>query len=124
MRQSLITVAHNCTVCIIYNNGSIMLQDDIGIRISQSFLAIIFQQKWEEGGGHGYPGPLVSTAYVANLYAWMCIAWKLEFVVIVRQGYSLNVHITMQIIYLVKWHRDRAWYKDSSLTTWVSVVLY
>jgi len=26
----------------------------------------------------------------------------------------------MQIIYLVNWHRNWAWYIDSSLTTWVS----
>jgi len=60
---------------------------------------------------------------IANLNAWMCI---LEFVVIIiRQGpsYSLNVHTTMYIIYLVKWHSDGKRCIDSSLTTWVSVVL-
>ena len=49
---------------------------------------------------------------------------KLEFVSDRGLSYSLNVHITMQVIYLVKWHKDGAWYIDSSLTTWVSVVLY
>jgi len=61
-----ITVAYNCTVCIIYNDDSIMLRYDI-----------------------------------ANLYAWMCIVERLEFVVIViRQGpsYNLIVHIILQII--------------------------
>jgi len=64
---------------------------------------------------------------IANLYAWMCIVQNLEFVVIISDrglSYSLNVYITMQIIYLVKWHRDGAWYIDNSLTTWASVVLY
>jgi len=52
---------------------------------------------------------------IANLYAWMCIVKKLEFVVIVSDrglSYSLNVYITMQIIYLIMWHRDGAWYID------------
>ena len=64
---------------------------------------------------------------ITNLCAWMCIVQNLEFVVIVSDRglrYSLNVYITMQIIilYLVKWHRDGAWYIDNSLTTWVSVL--
>jgi len=64
---------------------------------------------------------------IANLYAWTCIVQNLEFVVTVSDrglSYSLNVHIAMQIIYLVKWHWDRAWYIDSSLTTWINVALY
>jgi len=61
---------------------------------------------------------------IANLYAWMCIVQNLVIVSDRGLSYCLNVHITMQIIYLVKWHRDGAWYIDSSLTTWVSVVPY
>ena len=39
----------------------------------------------------------------ANLYAWMCIVQNLEFVLIISDrglSFSLNVYITMQILYL------------------------